>query len=299
MCGIMGYACFGEKRPSKEHLTEMFSLLESRGRDASGIAFIQDNQLIVNKAPIKSSLFVKTKEWQNVKLSKIMIMHTRAATQGSNKNEANNHPIFNKLGIAIVHNGIINNDREIFSKTQKRDGEVDSEAILAVLSSKGKGDKIKHVFDRLDGSFAFAAINRTEPDKLILVKKDNPIDLYYDSESDILYFCSERRIMQEALRLKTHSFRGFNLGEGSYHFYEMKNNHALIINAIDGVESYAKYSPRKVNYYDRDFLFRTREEEMIIECPYCLEKTNYFLGKLFNKCAHCGMDISEEELYYM
>jgi len=297
MCGIMGYACFGEKRPSKEHITDMFALLESRGRDSSGYGFIENNQLFVHKAPIKSSLFVKTKEWQNVNLSKIMIMHTRAATQGSNKNEANNHPIFNKLGIAIVHNGIINNDNEIFSKNQKRDGEVDSEAILAVLSSKGKGDKIKHVFDKLEGSFAFAAINKSEPEKLILVKKDNPLDLYYDMDGDILYFCSERRIMQEALKLKIQSFRGFNLGEGSYHFYEMKNNYALIINT-EGVESYEKYSPRRVNYFDRDYLFRTREEEMIIECPYCLEPTNFFFGKLFNKCSNCGMDISEEELYY-
>ncbi len=295
MCGIMGYACFGEKRPSKEHLTEMFSLLETRGRDASGFAFMDKGQLIVHKAPVKSSLFVKTKEWQNVKMSKIMIMHTRAATQGSNKNEANNHPLFNKQGIAIVHNGIIYNDKEIFGRN-RRDGEGDSEAILAVLSNKSKGDKIKRVFDRLDGSFAFAAINQHEPDKLILVKKDNPIDLYFDTENDIVYFCSERRMMQEALGLKTHSYRGFNLGEGNYHFYEMKNNHGLVINS-DGVESYEKYYPRNFDYFEREFLRSNKRDEMLIECPHCLDTTIYFMGKLFNKCTNCGMEICEEDLY--
>jgi len=170
MCGIGGFYAFGHTKPNKDQITEMFSLLETRGRDASGYAFIKDGQLIVNKAPIKSSLFVKTEDWTKLELPKIMILHTRAATQGSNKIDANNHPLFSKQGVAIVHNGIIYNDKDIFSKTHKRDGEVDSEAILHVLSSKYKGDKIKRVFDKLDGSFAFAAINTNEPEKLILVK---------------------------------------------------------------------------------------------------------------------------------
>ncbi|MFA7420551.1 MAG: hypothetical protein WCZ90_12775 [Melioribacteraceae bacterium] len=297
MCGIMGYVCFGEQRPSKEHITEMFSLLETRGRDASGFAFIEDGQLTVQKAPIKSSQYVKSEDWKILSLPKIMILHTRAATQGSNKNQFNNHPLYSKAGLALIHNGIIQNDKEIFTKNQ-RDGEVDSEAILAVLSSKGKGDKIKRVFDRLEGSFAFAVINKDEPDNLTLVKKDNPIDLYYDDRNDILYFCSERRIMQEALQLKSKGCRGFNLGEEGFHFYEMKNNHGLVINS-EGVESYTKYHPRRFHHYrDRDFIYSTSNDEFIIECPYCLEQTNYFVGKLFNKCSNCGMDINEEELYY-
>ncbi|MCX6170166.1 MAG: hypothetical protein NTX65_12545 [Ignavibacteriales bacterium] len=293
MCGIMGYYCFRDKRPNKDQITEMFSLLETRGRDASGFAFIQDNQLVVNKSPIKSSLFVKSDDWVKLELPKIMILHTRAATQGCSKNAANNHPLFNKQGIAIVHNGIIYNDKDIFGKN-KRDGEVDSEAILQVLSTRGKGDKIKRVFDKLEGSFAFAAIDKNEPEKLILVKKDNPIDLYYDTENDILYFCSERRIMQEGLGLKAKSHRGFNLGEGNYHFYEMKNNHGLIFGS-EGVESYEHYHPRK--FYEQEFMYRSRDEEMIVECPYCLGTTTYFLGKLFNKCECCGVDINEEDLY--
>lgn len=292
----MGFYCFGDKKPNKEHITEMFSLLESRGHDSSGYAFINEGQLVVSKAPIKSSLFVKSDEWKKVEPPKIMILHTRAATQGDNKNNVNNHPLFTKQGVAIVHNGIIYNDKDIFGKNQRRDGECDSEAILAVLSSKGKGDKIKKVFDRLDGSFAFASINKEEPEKLILVKKDNPIDLYYDTENDILYFCSERRLMQEGLGLKTKSHRGFNLGEENFHFYEMKNNHGLIFNS-EGVESYLRYHPKK--FYERDFLYRTSNDEMLIECPYCLGTTVYHMDKLFNRCECCGVEINEEDLAYV
>ena len=155
-----------------------------------------------------------------------MILHTRMKTQGSEKNNANNHPLFSKNGIAIVHNGIIYNDKEIFGK-KERDAEVDSESILHLLSMKVKGDKIKRLFDKVEGSFAVAMLDKYFPERLVLIKKDNPIDLYYDSKDDILYFCSEREIMQEALSIEKTTVRGFNLGEKDFHFYEMHNNYAL------------------------------------------------------------------------
>src|ERR1035441_7058928 len=186
MCGICGYYVFSNNMPDKNKISTMFSLLSSRGRDASGLAFIRDGNLIVNKAPICSSEFVKSQDWLELELPKIMIMHARMKTQGSAEKNENNHPIYNKEGMAIVHNGIIHNDHEIFGKNQ-RDGEVDSEAVLAVLSTKGKGDKIKRVFDRIEGSFAVTIINKTDPDTLILIKKDNPIDMYFNIDQDILY----------------------------------------------------------------------------------------------------------------
>ena len=302
MCGIMGYYSFGSKRPKKDSIANMFELLETRGKDSSGFAFINGNNLIVNKSAIKSSEMVKTDDWTKLILPKIMILHTRQYTQGSPVNNANNHPLFNKQGICIVHNGIIHNDKEIFGK-KERDGEVDSEAILAVLSSKTKGDKIKRVFDRLEGSFAFAAIDKNNPDSLILVKKDNPLNLYFNPVDDILYFCSESEIMQEALMIKKTTMRGFNIGEGDYHSYEMENNHALVLNK-DGVESYKQYYTYKPNYHYRDYNFASEykssaNQESLLECPWCLETTSFYKGRLFNKCEHCGMSLSEDDFYYM
>jgi glucosamine 6-phosphate synthetase-like amidotransferase/phosphosugar isomerase protein len=275
----------------------MFSLLESRGRDASGYAFIKDNNLVVNKAAIKSSEFVKTDDWKELVLPSSMILHTRMKTQGSEKNNANNHPLFSKNGIAIVHNGIIYNDKEIFGKKQ-RDAEVDSESILHLLSMKMKGDRIKRLFDKVEGSFAVGMLDKYFPERLVLIKKDNPIDLYYDSKNDIFYFCSEREIMQEALNIEKTTVRGFNLGEKDFHFYEMQNNYALFINK-EGVESYQKYYPSKSKWFDRRFNYPVTSDfdEMIIECPWCFSQTTYYDGKLFNKCEVCGMGINEEDLY--
>jgi glucosamine 6-phosphate synthetase-like amidotransferase/phosphosugar isomerase protein len=295
MCGIMGWYSFGHTMPDKNKITNMFSLLESRGRDASGFSFIRDNNLIVHKDAMKSSEFVKTEDWKELILPSSMILHTRMKTQGSEKNNANNHPLFSKNGIAIVHNGIIYNDKEIFGK-KERDAEVDSESILHLLSMKVKGDKIKKLFDRVEGSFAVAMLDKYFPERLVLIKKDNPIDLYYDSKDDILYFCSEREIMQEALNIEKVNVRGFNLGEKDFHFYEMHNNYALFINS-EGVESYQKYYPSKSKWFDRRYHYSNTPEEMIIECPWCFSQTTYYDGKLFNKCEVCGMGINEEDLY--
>ena len=295
MCGIMGFYCFGDKKPDKIKISNMFSLLQCRGRDACGLAFIREEKLIVSKAPIPSSKMVQSKEWKELELPRIMILHTRMKTQGSEKDSNNNHPLYNKEGVAIVHNGIIHNDHEIFGKNQKRDGQVDSEAILAVISSKGKGDKIKKVFDRIDGSFAVAVIDKNNPEQLILIKKDNPLCIYYNSEDDILYFCSERQIMQEALSIISESKRGFNLGENQFHYYDMENNHGLVLNR-EGVDSYKKYNVR--DWWSEKASYGRHDIDLLrVQCPHCLSQTKYYAGVLHNKCEVCGAWITEEDLY--
>ena len=300
MCGIMGYYCFGKKYPDKNKIKTMFELLESRGRDASGFAFIRNDNLVVHKAAIRSSEMVQTKEWKELVLPQILIAHTRMKTQGSEKNNYNNHPIFNKEGLCICHNGMISNYAEIFGK-QKREAEVDSEAILSVLSTKGKGDKIKKVFERLEGSFAFACIDKNDADILTLVKKDNPLELYNDVANDILYFCSETDIMREALGILKDTKRGFNIGEGNYHHYTMENNYCLIVNK-DGVESYKRYSPKRSwlqdsYYYDRSVKHSKDEDALMVECPWCYGQTVFYEHNLINRCENCGLDINEDDFY--
>lgn len=307
MCGIMGYFCFGEVRPNKKEIENMFTLLESRGRDASGFAYTDKtnlNDLIVMKAPVKASQLITTEGWKQLRLPQSMIFHTRMKTQGEPANNMNNHPLFSKKGIALVHNGMIFNDDEIFTKGMKRDAEVDSEAILALLSQHTKGDKIKLLFDMIEGSFALAMISKDRPDKLTLIRKDNPLDIYYDCENDILYFCSEQEIMQEALGIKPRKQRGFPIGEGNFHSYEVENNHAMIING-EGLRMYKPYKPKPSNFFRcyRDYSYPYAddlEDDIIeVECPFCLSITKYNWVSLFNRCEHCGSVIDERDLSYV
>lgn len=248
----MGYYAFGDVKPEKKQLTTMFELLEFRGKDASGFAYVEDDHLVIHKGPVKSTELVKHSEWAKdiVKLPRIMIFHTRAKTKGEPSNNMNNHPLFDKNGNCIVHNGIINNDDIVFAETKvKRDAQVDSEAILAMLNQKKKkGDPIKRLFKKLRGSFAFAAISVQKPDELLLVRNSNPIKLCYDSNKDIVYFCSETDIMRKALEIKQQRIRGFFLNENHYHFLEMKDDHAMWIGP-DGIKKYQEYDG--YDYSDR------------------------------------------------
>ncbi len=73
MCGILGYYCFKNKKPDKTKLTNMFQMLESRGKDSSGFAFLnEENNLIVHKAPVSSSVMIKSKEWKELSLPNIL-----------------------------------------------------------------------------------------------------------------------------------------------------------------------------------------------------------------------------------
>ncbi|KUG25932.1 glucosamine--fructose-6-phosphate aminotransferase [hydrocarbon metagenome] len=296
MCGIAGYYSFGNKRPNKDQIGEIFKLLESRGTNASGYAFINNNLLTVVKEAVKSSILIDRKSWKELTLPKYMILHTRAKTQGEETNNMNNHPLFTKDGLCIVHNGMVYNDYEIFRKSN-RDAEVDSEAILHVLSEKSN-DPVKNVFSKIAGSFAVAAISVKEPNRLTLIKKDNPIELYYDTHTDILYFCSERGMMQKSLNISKKVKRGFNIGEYNFHYYQMENNHSLIINE-QGIESYKEYTPRN-NYtfypicdIEDDYYWGSTE---YVECPYCLSNIPFNGDLLENFCSYCGNEIKPYEI---
>lgn len=323
MCGIMGYIAMGNNKPDFGELTYMFSALQVRGHDAAGYAFIEDGQLIVRKQAVKSAEFVTMPEWMCLKdkeLPRIMIAHTRARTQGSEKNNMNNHPLFNKQGMAIVHNGIINNDNEIFI-SKPRDAQVDSEAILAVLSTGAK-DPVKKVFEKVSGSFAVAMIEVQKPDRLTLFKHSNPIELYLDKNKDILYFCSQRDIMQAALNIDSVTYKGFTIGEGDFQSLKMEDDHCLIIN-FDGVVSYEEHTPKSIwsgsaygaygakdyGYYRGSYygynskkkeedVIDDREDDNWIECSNCLQ---YFpaeevimVDKNWGYCPECGQVLEFE-----
>jgi glucosamine 6-phosphate synthetase-like amidotransferase/phosphosugar isomerase protein len=317
MCGIMGYYAFGKKLPDKDKLTTMFIDLQSRGRDAAGFAYVKDNALVVAKKAVPSVVFVQEESWQNLELPKILIAHTRLGTQGAATNNMNNHPLFSKNGVAVVHNGIIYNDREIFGK-EKRDAEVDSESILHILASKHKGDKLEKLFHKLAGSYSVAVIETSNPDRLTLIKKDNPLDLLFDTNDDILYFCSELDIIKRALAFEDKLYRGFNLGNLGCHTYEMSNQHALVVDN-DEVELYREYKTRHAYSYPREIRkpkkikksrttasaeVRWDEDSEQVECPWCCNLTTINYGMLRNVCEVCGLEIEEndfedeEERYY-
>lgn len=177
MCGIIGYV--GEKRFSIDVIIDGLKHLEYRGYDSAGIAYVKDNNVVIERevGRISNLESVLKKD-----ISHIGIGHTRWATHGKPIKE-NAHP--HKIGnITLVHNGIIDNFMELKSVLMSEGytfkSDTDTEVAAAYIDSlyKENNDMIKSLstcVNKFLGSYAFGIINELEPDVLYALRKDSPL----------------------------------------------------------------------------------------------------------------------------
>jgi glucosamine--fructose-6-phosphate aminotransferase (isomerizing) len=178
MCGIVGALA---QRDVSSILLEGLRRLEYRGYDSAGIALINEGKLERYRALGKvQQLANKITDDQP---GKVGIAHTRWATHGA-PSESNAHPHFSKNRIAVVHNGIIENYKEIRQKLIA-DGyvftsETDTEVIAHLVESFYEADlfsAVKKAVKTLEGAFALGIIALDEPDTLVACRKGSPLVL--------------------------------------------------------------------------------------------------------------------------
>ena len=178
MCGIVGYK---GKRNVKNVLLNGLETLEYRGYDSSGIAVLDNDKIRITKSVGKIEDLKKKLKLLDYDKATCGIAHTRWATHGK-VSEENSHP--HKVGrVALVHNGIIENYKEIESNLKNKykfKSETDSERVAALIDSFYDGNNeieaIEKAIDILQGSFALA-IMFDGKNKLYGVKKDAPLVL--------------------------------------------------------------------------------------------------------------------------
>ena len=177
MCGIVGY--IGDKK-AKEILVSGLKNLEYRGYDSSGIALKNNDGIEVIKSVGKIKNLEEKLEKENLDLYKTGIAHTRWATHGE-ANLVNAHP--HTVGkVTIVHNGIIENAKELkdelISQGVKFNSETDTEVIAALINKYLENDIIKtltKVMSILKGSYALGIMIEEVVDKIYVAKKDSPL----------------------------------------------------------------------------------------------------------------------------
>lgn len=177
MCGIIGYV--GEKRFSIDVIIDGLKHLEYRGYDSAGIAYVKDNNVVIEREVGRISNLESVLKKDN---SHIGIGHTRWATHGKPTKE-NAHP--HKVGnITLVHNGIIDNFMELKSVLMSEGytfkSDTDTEVAAAYIDSlyKENNDMIKSLsicVNKFLGSYAFGIINELETDVLYALRKDSPL----------------------------------------------------------------------------------------------------------------------------
>lgn len=183
MCGIVGYV--GRKQAGPL-LLDGLSRLEYRGYDSAGIAvFREDGGISISKAVGKLLNLIKKTEGGALLPGRCGIGHTRWATHGA-PSEQNAHPhVSMHGGVTLVHNGIIENDRELreellgegFRFYSETDTEVAANYIEYCFD-RAEGDPkqaIRRFMERARGSYALAILFQGRTDEIWAVRKDSPM----------------------------------------------------------------------------------------------------------------------------
>ena len=209
MCGIVGYV--GEKQ-AQNFLMSGLKRLEYRGYDSAGIVTLNsDGKATLLRAKGKI-INLEEKVAENKRDDKIGIGHTRWATHGE-PSETNAHP--HQAGpIYLVHNGIIENYKELRSELKGHDfkSETDSEVLAALIESfyqNGKHPLINAVVQALKlvkGTYGIAVVSELSPNEVVVARSGSPLVIGVGN--------NETLIASDASALIGHTKRAIYLNDG-------------------------------------------------------------------------------------
>src|SRR5215813_10040436 len=180
MCGIVGAVAERDVVPI---LMEGLRRLEYRGYDSAGLAVLNGSKQLTRLRTVGKVKMLDEALEQTPTTGKVGIAHTRWATHGV-PSERNAHPHISLDGLAIVHNGIIENHEELREELKrlgyKFTSETDTEVIahrihhhLATVKDLFKA--VRATVAELEGAYALAVVSEDDPDRLILAREGCPV----------------------------------------------------------------------------------------------------------------------------
>jgi len=178
MCGIVAY--IGDKEASPI-LLEGLKRLEYRGYDSAGLAVVNGGLQGVRTLGRVSVLEEQVRQRGGLP-GTLGIAHTRWATHGEPA-ERNAHPHKDdRHGIALIHNGIIENYATLRTWLEERGhvftSDTDTEVLAMLISELYDGDlesAVQGALREVTGAYAIAVITEKEPDTLVVARKGSPL----------------------------------------------------------------------------------------------------------------------------
>ena len=228
MCGIVGI--LGE-RPVASLLVDGLKRLEYRGYDSAGVATLANGHIEYRRAEGKLGKLAE-KLAQEPLPGTVGIGHTRWATHGR-PSEDNAHPHVTDK-VAVVHNGIIENYRELREELEQKQyrfkSETDTETIAVLMTdylSQGMTPQqaTATTLKRLEGAFAIGVIFAGHKDLLIGARRGSPLAVGYGD--------GEMYLGSDALALAPLTNKISYLEEGDW--VELHSGKAIIHNSDDAV----------------------------------------------------------------
>lgn len=227
MCGIVAGV---SSKKIISTLIKGLKRLEYRGYDSCGLATLENNRLTRFRSISRVEFLEQEIANSNHLTGTIGIAHTRWATHGAPEIR-NTHPHFSHDTLAIVHNGIIENYKELkdslLDKGYEFESDTDTEVIVHLIHSLYEGDlfsAFKKAVPSLKGAFAIAVISKNEPEKLVAARQGAPLVLGIG--------LNENFVASDPLALSgvTNKFLYFENGDvaeltaDNYHIYSFDGN---------------------------------------------------------------------------
>jgi glucosamine--fructose-6-phosphate aminotransferase (isomerizing) len=189
MCGIVGYV---GPRQCVDLIIDGLRKLEYRGYDSAGVAVVGKGGLIVKRAKGKLANLCAVLA-ESPLAGTTGIGHTRWATHGRPSDE-NAHP-HSHNGVAVVHNGIIENHLELkaalIGRGHKFKSETDTEIFAHLISDAVEGgknlrDAVHAALAQVKGTYAIAVISEQRPDEIVAAKNASPLVVGYGKGESFL-----------------------------------------------------------------------------------------------------------------
>ena len=164
MCGLFGFTTYGDNLKEINDIVSALAISSAeRGTDETGIAYILDGKLEIEKAA-KSAYQFKVGVPKN---TRAVMGHTRHSKQGSENRSINNHPFKGKLNdrsmFTLAHNGVLCNDVALRKKLKLPKTQIETDSYVAVQLLEQKGnlamESIKYMAEQVSGSFSFSMLD--------------------------------------------------------------------------------------------------------------------------------------------
>ncbi|HEX2525979.1 MAG TPA: glutamine--fructose-6-phosphate transaminase (isomerizing) [Geminicoccus sp.] len=298
MCGIVGVIGKADAAPL---LLEGLRRLEYRGYDSAGIATLVDDRIVRRRAEGKlDKLAHELDAWPLAGTTGIG--HTRWATHGA-PTETNAHP-HKADGVAVVHNGIIENFRELrdemVARGRRFETQTDTEVVPHLIAEQlAKGlaptDAAAKVLGRLHGAFALAILFEGHPDLLIAARRGSPLaigygqgemfigsdalalapltdQIQYLDEGDWAVLTRTGAVVHDESGqvvdrpIRQTAFSGAMIGKGNHRHFMEKEIHEQPAVIGDTLRSFADPKTHKVTLPDLPFDLATLERLSIVAC---------------------------------
>ncbi|MDR0917132.1 MAG: class II glutamine amidotransferase [Oscillospiraceae bacterium] len=245
MCCLFGILDYAGRLTSRDRYRVTRSLAiaaEIRGTDATGIATLVGDRLLIQKAPKAARRF----RFNIREHDRIIMGHTRMTTQGDEKRNRNNHPFLGSARdtqFALAHNGIIYNDKALRRANRLPDTTIETDSYIAVQLLEHlcavTADNLASVAEVLDGSFTLTVLSRHGLD---IVRGNNPLCLYRFPQLGFYAYASTEEIL-------THGLSMCGLDRAKHEDVPLRQGDILRLTP-DGNASKTRFDDSSLSFYD-------------------------------------------------